>query len=271
MNLIYDKLEVERFFNRIFPNEWDKNEVAFVSLAARKKYIKNNEDIDLGHRPAMLDKDVIKKRDFDYYLSRLRRFEADGAYIGNNGEILPEDIMAIYVNIHLSDTAKAWMKTKEEMSSIETEIMSHVVHNQLNLDHAFNSMKNLSNIWYSQIQNNYSKKRWIDIDVDLEEPDKLIGPEEERLPIRKILGNLIRSNFEFLGVNNFFFIQTRGGFHILVSTVDNKFNSEINPNSLVLAVKDYCKSFSKEVVLNKNGMVPCPGTIQGGFEVYMEG
>ena len=80
MSLIYDENTVRSFFRTVFPDVWERTEGAFISLAARKKYIPEGVDIDLGHRPQMLDKDVVRSRNEDVYIAKLRRFTAPDAY-----------------------------------------------------------------------------------------------------------------------------------------------------------------------------------------------
>lgn len=254
--IIWSEDEIKKFFNLIFPSTWSKNEIAFISLAARNKYSK--EKIDLGHRPEMLDKSVIKINNADLYFAKIKRFDTEG-YLDNNNSIIPKEVMAIYVNINLSDTIKAWSKIKNRINEIDEEILSHSFFNSNKLDHAISQINNLPNIWFSQIQNTYSKKSWIDIDVDIK--DSNISLKES------LINNISNSNL-IKNLKGIIIIQTRGGFHILINCIENQFNKEINPESIRKNIENIVRDYSKEVVINKNGMVPCPGTYQGGYKVY---
>ena len=254
-SIIWNENEIKKFFNSIFPLTWNKNEIAFISLAARNKY--SEKRIDLGHRSEMLDKSVVKINNADLYLAKIKRFDTEG-YLDNNNAIIPKEIMAIYVNINLSDTIKLWSKIKNRINEIDEEILSHSFFNSNKLDHAVSQINNLPNIWFSQIQNTYSKKFWIDIDVDI---------KDDNIDLKESLINNILNDFSIKNLKNIIFIKTRGGFHILINCVDNRFNDKLNPESIRKIIEGLVENYSKEVIINKNGMVPCPGTYQGGYKV----
>lgn len=261
-SIIWSEDEIKKFFNLIFPSTWSKNEIAFISLAARNKYSK--EKIDLGHRPEMLDKSVIKINNADLYFAKIKRFDTEG-YLDNNNSIIPKEVMAIYVNINLSDTIKAWSKIKNRINEIDEEILSHSFFNSNKLDHAISQINNLPNIWFSQIQNTYSRKFWIDIDVDIEDPNQVWT---DKKTLREVLVENIHSQSLIRELKNTIIIHTRGGFHILINCRENQFDKRINPETIRESIEYQVVDFTKEVVINKNGMVPCPGTYQGGYKVY---
>lgn len=262
--IIYDENMIRQFFEAIFPHEWNSNEVAFVSLAARKKYLKD-KNINLGHRPEMLDKEVVKTFDSDYYVSRIRRFETEG-YLDESNIPIPDEAKAVYVNIHLSDVTRSWIKTKDEMNKVELESLSHLITHQPDISHVMRMMKNLPNIWFSQIQNTYSRKFWIDIDVDIEDPNQVWT---DKKTLREVLAENILSQSLIKELKNTIIIHTRGGFHILINCRENQFDKRINPETIRESIEYQVVDFAKEVVINKNGMVPCPGTYQGGYSVWM--
>ena len=260
--LVYNRDQIKLFFNTIFPKNWEINELAFVSLAARKKYILERSNIDLGRRPEWLDRDVVKECDENYYLSRILRFENEG-YTDSNGNSIPDEVKAVYVNIHLSDTKKSWIKFKEEMGKVEEELFSHIYFHTINkerCDHAFRRMGSVPSIWYSIIQNTYSRKEWLDIDIDF---DKDAADKEN-------LVDIIKNTLKNLDIKDAILIHTRGGIHALISTVHNNFNKDLNPPIIRDSLYNNLKDYTKEVVINNNGMVPLPGTLQGGKKVWME-
>ena len=59
------------------------------------------------------------------------------------------------------------------MAEIDREIMSHAITGHNDITHALGNIRNLHGLWYTIIQNTYSRKLWIDYDVDItEEYDK---------------------------------------------------------------------------------------------------
>ena len=99
----------------------------------------------------------------------------------------------------------------------------------------------------------------MDFDVDLLDPMARSETHEKAMEI-----------LHEMGISGTVTIHTRGGFHLLVSTERNIFNKDVNPVTIRSSLEDTLKEVSKEVVINKNGMVPLPGTRQGGHAVIME-
>lgn len=243
--MIHDENKLKYFFDTVFPAEWKMNEVAFISLVARNKY--SDVPIKLGNRSEMLDKNVVKTRNFTEYLGKIRRLTSNGYFDAEDNEI-PDCVKTIYVNINLSDASSVWIKTKDEMNKIEFEALSHLINHQPDISHVMKMMRNLPNIWYSRIQNTFSKKRWLDIDIDT----------SDEIDFKSTL---------LFNLKNNFVVKTRGGYHVLLNCIDNQFNGEVNPESIRKSVEGACGSGTKEVILNKGAMIPCPGTYQAGYPV----
>ena len=265
MGLIYDENIIRAFFRTVFPDIWERTEGAFISLAARKKYIPEGIDIDLGHRPQMLDRDVVRSQNEDVYIAKLRRFTAPDAYTDNNGKPIPPEVMAVYVNVNLSDGLKAWRQTKKSIAETDEEIMTHAFSSNLDLAHSASSVMHLDGMWMSAMQNSYSRVLWIDYDIDIIPDDGAIT-FSERLTLARGKAEAVLSG---MGVRRYVGITTRGGFHILVHTKENTFNKDVNPETILRALQKELAPYAKEVVRNGNGMVPLPGTRQGGAAVGM--
>lgn len=256
--LIIDENQIRLFFDTILPAEWEEYEAAFISLAARRKYLPEGKEMDLGDRPDMLDRDIVKHHDFSEYLSKLYRFTQPEGYRDSNGRTIPQEAMAVYVNLHLSDSIGAWRKTKEQLARIDSEIASKAFTGSADLNHIYHNMRNLAGIWYTQMQNTYSRKLWIDYDIDLIDT----GLKE------KTAGN-VRKLFSSLNLAQPPIIATRGGLHVLLSTTENTFSRQCNPQTILQELIAAFGSTSKEIVINPNGMLPLPGTLQGNVPVYM--
>ena len=259
MDLISNMNQIRLFFETVLPSGWKETEAAFVSLAARKKYAGQGSGLDFGHSTQMLDREIVKRPRLDEYIAKVRRFTAENSYLDMTGHIIPVSAMVVYVNIHLSDAVKAWNKTKQEIARVDEEAMTHLFQGGGDLSHVSRQMKNLGGIWLTQMQNSYSRKRWMDFDVDLLDPMARSEAHEKAMDV-----------LHGMEITETVTIHTRGGFHLLVSTEGNIFNKDVNPITIRSSLEDVLKEASKEVVINKNGMVPLPGTRQGGHAVIME-
>ena len=185
MKLIYSEEEVRRFFSLILPEEWEEHECAFISLAARKKYLKEDEAADLGKRPEMLDKDIIRTRSAERYIAGLYRFSEANGYTDASGNPIPDSAKAFYGNIHLSDAAASYEILKNRIAKIDREVITHSLTGHCDISHALSSIKNIHGIWYSTIQNTYSRKLWI----DMTSTSRMKGTR--RMKLRKCLTQLM--------------------------------------------------------------------------------
>ena len=210
----------------------------------------------------MLDRDVVRSRNEDVYVAKLRRFTAADAYTDNNGKPITTEVMAVYVNVNLSDGLKAWRQTKKSIAETDEEIMKHAFSGNLDLAHSASSVMHLDSMWMSAMQNSYSRVLWIDYDVDILPDDGF----DERLSLARGKAEAVLSG---MGVERYVDITTRGGFHILVHTKENAFSKNVNPETILKALQKELAPYAKEVVRNGNGMVPLPGTRQGGAKVGM--
>ena len=259
MNLIFSEEETGRFFNTVLPSRRKETEAAFVSLAARKKYAGEDSGLDFGHSTQMLAREVVKRPCLDEYIAKVRRFTAEDSFLDKSGNIIPASVMVVYVNIHLSDAVKAWNRTKQEIARIDEEAMTHLFQGGGDLSHISRQMKNLGGIWLTQMQNSYSSRKcWMDFDIDLLDPVMRSEAHEKAMDV-----------LHGMGITGTVTIHTRGGFHLLVSTKRNTFDRDVNPVTMRASMETVLKDVSKEVAINRNGMVPLPGTRQGGHPVRM--
>lgn len=259
MDLISNVNQIRLYFEMVLPAGWKETEAAFVSLAARKKYAGNDSGLDFGHSTQMLAREVVKRPNVEEYVAKVRRFTAEGSFLDMAGHVIPTSAMVVYVNIHLSDAVKAWNRTKQEMTRIDEEAMTHLYQGGGDLSHVSRQMRNLGGIWLTQMQNSYSGKRWLDFDVDLLDPLARCEAHGQAMDV-----------LHGMGIAGTVTIHTRGGFHLLVSSERNIFNKDVNPVTIRSSLEDVLKDATKEVAINRNGMVPLPGTRQGGHAVIME-
>ena len=117
MKLIHNENEVRKFFDIILPSYWETYETAFISIAARKKYLTEGTNTNLGKRPQMLDRDIIRTRDFDRYLAGLYRFTEKNGYTDEEGLPIPDEAKVFYANIYLSDSIAAYESMKSKVTN----------------------------------------------------------------------------------------------------------------------------------------------------------
>ena len=261
MKLIHDENEVKKFFDLILPSYWETYETAFISIAARKKYLPEGTNTNLGKRPQMLDRDIIKTRDFNRYLAGLYRFTEEKGYTDAEGVSVPDEAKVFYANIYLSDSIAAYETMKSKMAEIDREIMSHAITGHNDITHALGNIRNLHGLWYTIIQNTYSRKLWIDYDIDIrEEYNKEKLAKDVLDEIDAFAGNIVKKHA----------VITHGGTHILLAAANNgtAFSKEFNPETLLKYLQSSFDDKTKEIIINRNGMIPLPGTMQGGFPVH---
>jgi hypothetical protein len=104
-------------------------------------------------------------------------------------------------------------------------------------------------------------RKWIDIDFDI--------PEEGGDILHGFVGamKVHRQHVNRESPLDYHIIQTRSGYHFLVNkdTLGFNFNLVVETFNAV-AVERFGKEHV-EVIVNKNGMIPIPGTLQAGHEV----
>ena len=77
--------------------------------------------------------------------------------------------------------------------------------------------------------------------------------------------NILKSKLNvYFGKGNYFIIDTSGGFHILVKKESVNGNPKKFINDVVDEIKVYGNEIVKEFTINKNSLIPLPGTAQYG-------
>lgn len=243
-SLIRNSLQYERFVN--FLPDLERDEVYFLSLSARNKYLTDDEreKYDLGRtemfsRHIAFDKDGIELA--------LRKMQADLAVRRTrNGSEIPEKALVVYFNVHPSSTVKAYRRFSEQMDRHYEEAFLGTLNGSEAPDMwiPFHRMRtNLMN----HIQKAFSRKLVVDIDIDGEDAEQ-----------SKDLMWQVR---DFLTYHDchYMIIQTQGGYHMLVPT---KYLGKHVP--LYQKLNELDNTTEGEVKFNSNAMVPLPGTLQAG-------
>ncbi|MCK5606953.1 hypothetical protein KAR91_33935 [Candidatus Pacearchaeota archaeon] len=251
-NFLHDESELQKFHLEIMP-ELKEFEVFFLSLSCRKKYL-TAEEREKYHitRAEMFDRKLIRTNEYSRLLRSVHKYETEeGGYMTKNNLPVPQHCMTIYLNINPSNSLKALKEFNGKIVDWQYEITSG---NKEYFTKKFNKMDiELMNCY----QRNRGTKHWIDIDFDV--PKDFNAPE------------LLSKEIKESGVN-FFWISTKSGYHLLLDRNTLSYDpnrickrglSELS--SYLVDLKDIDKSY--EIIINKNEMIPLPGTLQGGYPV----
>jgi len=239
--MIYDKEHLQKFVS-ILP-ELTKNEVYFISLSARNKYLTEEERLfyHLG-RTEMFGRKLVRNKE-DYIKKIERLFDSLPSYKTKNGKNMPEKAMVCYANINPSDGVKAYL----EFNSYINEILIKDLESNGKFQH--NNFKKLDTIIMNFYQKSRSRKNFIDVDCDTKDKDI----------VRALVSQFLLNKLKF------HIIETKSGYHILIERNSIKYNYMIDINNANQQQISIHKE--GEIVLNKNEMIPIPGTLQAGFKV----
>lgn len=253
--ILGSEAELSKYFNFIMPDLLP-NELYFISLSARNKYLtkEEREELCLG-RTEMFERRIIKEASYDRVKRTIRKFEVnEGAYTTKNGSNIPEKCLVVYINLNPSCVLKAYKEFNRVYSEYMYELTNNVVKGN-DVSNILYRIKRIENVLKTSIQKSRGTKHWIDIDCDIPKNEEFI------LNFKK----------EWLDDHNIrnYVIETKSGYHILI----NRFDLKFDPNSLCRALIDKHSWFDDkmEVVVNKNEMIPLPGTYQAGHLVKFVG
>ena len=252
--IIHDEEQIRKFHSEVLV-PLKPLEVHFVSLSARSKYLTPEErkEFDLG-RTEMFAKTIVRKDDADEYIKHIKRFECNvGGYTTKNGNPIPSKCLVCYANICNSSTVVALQKFQNLIAEYTTEAVAL----SMQPPRAWESraqfvdrMNKIDNNLLTFYQNSHSSKYWIDIDIDLD--------EKKETDVANIGQSVESCGYE---VTPMHLIDTKSGYHLLLP----KHILKDNPSKIAVKIQEVLKA--KEAVINKNQMVPLPGTIAAGHKV----
>lgn len=252
MEFIWSEEELKNFFENIMPRLSD-GEVYFLSLSARNKYLSEDEKeyFKLG-RNEMFERTVVREQSFEKFLKKVHGFDRNSnAYLTKNSLPIPSNCMVCYININPSNVLKAY----NEFTKIMNDYMMELGLNSFNNSSTSNveqRIKKADVLLMNCIQKNRGHKSYLDVDFDI--------PKEHWSAVEVLLEELEENKVEYV------VIDTKSGYHVLIkkNTLNYNFNNSIELSRKYLrkkGVEDF------EVVLNKNEMIPLPGTYQAGHPV----
>jgi len=259
VKLINDVDQIKKYYDLVIP-ELTKDEVLFISLSARNKYLTPEERKIYGmSRTEMFAKTVIRKRDFEYFIRKIRKLECqEGAYITKQNMPIPQKTIVVYMNINTCGMIKAYNKFKFD---VERQLEEFILGLSNNHDAAYAYLRKMDSKFLSVIQNTPGTRIWIDVDFDFPNKDNVMKNESY---VKLFCKELKDNKVEYI------VIQTKSGFHILLKRSTIKYNFHTTITMINSVVDEEFKNSDKfEIVLNKNDMVPLPGTLQAGFPVMI--
>jgi hypothetical protein len=248
--MIVDKNQFDKFIE-ILP-DLQKDEVYFVSLSARNKYLTQEErdEFSLG-RTEMFSREVARDKEGLYYAMKKLRTSLQYKHT-NNGKEIPEKAIVVYGNINPSSMVRAYQLFTQEIDK-EIGFITAAYMNEKDTEPNFTEVKLLNRTLMNCIQKSRSRKYYIDIDLDLYSSIDYTG--------------VIPELTDFLNENKavWYKIKTFSGYHFLIKkdTVPNTLYKEIELCRNRLSVK--------EIEFNRNEMIPIPGTLQAGKVVEFIG
>lgn len=251
--IIYSYEEMELYYNTIMRPLKDY-EVYFLSLSARNKYLTDIERHELGlGRTEMFDRKMFRGDSFQKFRSIVSRYDIDNpyAYLSKSlDKSIPGKCMVCYININPSDILMAHFDYEKTMNEYMRELAIVKTENRRdeNINHRITKAYN---VLMNCVQKSKGTKYWIDIDCDV--------PIEYTSLVVSLQNELERNGVRVV------VIQTHSGYHMLLEreTLHYNFNIAIEEANRELN----SKIVGHEIIVNKNSMVPLPGTLQAGSEV----
>lgn len=199
--------------------ECNEQEQYYLSLLARSKYLSG--DVVIKSDKQQLKRFTSKK---DMMFDKIRQLECAVGSYRQNGNPIPQETLALYISVNPRDL---WKATYSSLVSFAQKIQ------------AGHNTGNPQQEAMNQIQVSCSNKYYIDVDVDVKDPQIL----------EQIKG--------FINPSCLTVLETRGGYHVLVKV------SDIDPT--------YKKSWYQNIMnlagIDQSGdnLIPVPGCSQGGF------
>lgn len=251
-HLIYDEKQALRFLHLLKPLQND--EAYFLSLSGRNKYLTDEERaaFELGRTEMfarkLVKRDTVGKMTIDQmFLRTLKSMQVSvGGYTTRTGETMPPKCLVVYANINPVSGFKALKMFSEKTTALLFDTCTD--------PNAIFRINHLDTLLMNCYQKSRSEKYLIDIDFDI--------PEQGFSLVEDFVKIITDQHVEFSVV------KTKSGFHVLLKRSTIKFDyTTIVAKMHNEAVARFGKEHT-EVTINKNEMVPVPGTIQAGTEVH---
>lgn len=241
--LIHNEREIRKFYDIL--GELLPEEAYFLSMSARNKYLTEDERkmYELG-RTEMFARKLVKRNSFEIFMRTVRSFEvAYGGYLSRGNVPLPQKCLVVYANVNPVSGRKAL----QEFYSKTTQLLFDLSTSK----EAESKLSSLDTELLNCYQRAKGTKSLIDIDFDV--------PKGGFDLVQRFVQQMRTA-----GVTTHV-IETKSGYHVLLVRKDIKFNYVAVVNEL--HQEAVTRFGHAEAVVNKNEMVPLPGTMQAGHAV----
>jgi hypothetical protein len=260
--------ELKYFFDEVL-KPLGPTEVFFLSLSARNKYL-SEEKRDYYHlgRSEMFAKSIVREYSWERFLRTIRRFECHReGYLTQNGLPIPSEALVCYININPSETLKVIREFDRILSEYTFELLNTAVAGR-DRENILNRLNKIDNNLLTAYQKSTGTKHWIDFDMDV---DKRWKPFES-VRIKAFLAS------KDIGDSEAVWVDTKSGYHLMIARDKLKFNPADLVAELAESYRFWLKESvsedkahelweSREIIVNKNQMIPLPGTFQGNHIV----
>lgn len=292
-DIIWNEKELKKFYDIILARKpLLQNEVRYCSLSARNKYL-DEEERKVYHlgRSEMFGKQVVRHDTWEAYLQAVRRYECNiQGYLTKNGLPYPQKVMVCYANINPSDVLGVLREMNKSIDENKDALVCAAIKGSKEgiLD-AFYKIRKVEDTMISMYARNIGTKVWVDFDFDIE---KDLVPQVVEIMdyfFKKLAEKKLAEKKEQADPwdPEHYWVDTKGGVHMLFYKDALKFDPScicaMGFVALDIAMKLRAGEFPQhidiesakkvsdnvEIIQNDNGMVPAPGTLQGGHEVRM--
>lgn len=249
--IIHDEEELKWFFDNVMP-ELLPHEVYFLSLSARNKYLSLEERAEVGlGRTEMFNRTIIHQRSWSSFIRVLRRMECDVRGFTTKKDLpVPEKTIICYFNINPTNTIKALGEFQSKMHTYSNELISCAMSGN-NVDIAVKEITRMDAHLMTCMQKSTGTRHWVDFDFDI--------PKDCGMVIS------VSVYLESRGISNYYWIDTKSGYHLLIDKSQLKFNPQDIINEALKYIPEGLEDF--EIIQNRNNMIPLPGTYQAGHLV----
>lgn len=241
---------LEKFYNEMYKPYLQTRDNAFLlCIAARKKYLKENDNCKLSNGADIIERKTIDKDDFTRFKSKLSNLYIS-TYLDLNDNPIPDYAKVIYIQLNPVNLKSAYCNYLKSVVEFNTEVI-----NSMGKPLTSHTMTNL---WYTSLQTEHSNKIWFDFDLDL-------------------LDTINKDDFKYELIQDFkqkfplsvtHVLTTRGGYHLFVKK--ENMSKDFNPEVILNYLQKY-NEYCSEIKMSKSNFIPCPGTHQGGeFVVNFE-
>jgi hypothetical protein len=258
---LQDEEELKWFWQYAMP-PLKQHEAYFISTSARNKQLDEQErEIYQVGRSEMWHKEIIPESDYNRFIKGIRRCECNKyAYLTKANLPYPDKVLVLYINIVPTNAYRAMQEQLKYLIDIQQQLTDAVVKNsEGGIEACYKNIRHCHTTGQSVFARCFSDTYWVDIDCDCESTPLDIGIIKEKL---------FNQGF---AKGDFIIVDTAGGTHWMFTSTSLKGYGKRIKNDPIKMVVNIIESVlrwqgydPKEVVRNKNEMIPLPGTLQYG-------